>query len=222
MKNKIIAIVPIRGGSKSIPLKGIVPINGKPLAWYTFNELLKVKGIDRIALSSDSQKIKDTIRGMFGKKVGIIDRPKSICGDLATSESAMEHAIKVIHPSYTHILFAQCTSPLTLASDFSNLIKELDKKFDSVAFYTENYDFFFDIKDDYIKIIQSRQPRQTKTPRKNEAGNAWLFSIDGFKKTKSRLFGNIGLVKIDHPRQLEIDEPNDLPLMECLLKQGNY
>ena len=30
-----IAFIPVRGGSKSIPLKNIKPINGKPLVYWT-------------------------------------------------------------------------------------------------------------------------------------------------------------------------------------------
>ena len=54
---KIVGVIPARGGSKSIPLKNINLINGKPLIEYTIETALKVKSIDRLIVSSDHDKI---------------------------------------------------------------------------------------------------------------------------------------------------------------------
>ena len=48
-----IGVIPARGGSKSIPLKNIKEINGKPLIEYTIEVAIKSKVLDRIIVSTD-------------------------------------------------------------------------------------------------------------------------------------------------------------------------
>ena len=58
-----------------------------------------------------------------------------------------------------------------------------------------------------------------REPLKRECGNAWAFNKNGFLASKSRLFGRIDLCKIKHPREVEIDEPEDLISVGCLMKK---
>ncbi|KKR46257.1 MAG: hypothetical protein UT90_C0013G0010 [Parcubacteria group bacterium GW2011_GWA1_40_21] len=54
---KIIAIIPARGGSKSVPRKNILPILGKPLIAYTIETALKTKKINRVIVVTDDDEI---------------------------------------------------------------------------------------------------------------------------------------------------------------------
>ena len=53
----VLAIIPARGGSKSIPRKNIKLLNGKPLIVFTLIEAKKSKYIDRLILSTDDDEI---------------------------------------------------------------------------------------------------------------------------------------------------------------------
>ena len=53
----IIAIIPARGGSKGIPNKNLLEVNGKPLLWYTLHRAKQSKYLNNIYVSSDSKKI---------------------------------------------------------------------------------------------------------------------------------------------------------------------
>lgn len=213
---KIMAVVPMRGGSKSIPYKNIADLNGKPLCYYTINELLKVEQIDKVVVSTENEKIKGVVNQLFNGKVFILDRPAELASDTATSEVVLSHVIEKIGQDYDYTLFAQCTSPLTEATDFINLIDSC-KDLDSAGFYTECYDYFYSIANDVELMVKPRQPRQLKTPRKKEAGNAWMFNNEGFLKHRTRLFGKIGMCKIDFIKNLEIDEPEDLEMFKGIM-----
>ena len=52
-----LAIIPARGGSKRLPNKNILPLNGKPLISYSIKAALSSKYIDKVIVSSDSKKI---------------------------------------------------------------------------------------------------------------------------------------------------------------------
>ena len=47
-KNKIVALIPARGGSKGIKNKNIIDLCGKPLISYTIQAALESKYIDKV------------------------------------------------------------------------------------------------------------------------------------------------------------------------------
>jgi len=53
----ILAIIPARGGSKRLPNKNILELDGKPLIAWSIEEGLKSKYIDKVVVSSDSEDI---------------------------------------------------------------------------------------------------------------------------------------------------------------------
>ena len=213
-------IIPARGGSKGIPYKNIIDLNGMPLIYYVTSELLKTTEVDRIVISTDDIKIKSVVKNLFGNKVDVLDRPAEISNDVATSEAVVDHAIRNIKEKYEYTMLAQCTSPLTKSNDFTNLISAV-KGCDSAAFYIEDDNLFFDIEGD-IKILRSdRLPRQKRILKRKEVGNGWIFKTFKFLKCGCRLFGDVGLCKIGHHKSLEIDSMEDLKIIECLLKKEN-
>lgn len=209
-----VAIIPARGGSKGIKNKNIIDLVGKPLIAYVLEALVAAKEVDHIAVTSDSQQILNIVREIDRSVIGI-KRPDKLSGDTCTSETALLHAISILEDQdlcFDHVLFAQATSPLTKSTDFDNLLQNL-KGHDSAAFYVDDYGFFFDLDD----MSQPRMPRQSRTPRKREAGNAWAFSKNGFKESASRLFGRIALCRLDQPKEIEIDDLADLYITESIL-----
>ena len=48
-----VAFIPVRGGSKSIPLKNIKPISGKPLVYWTVKAACGCKYIDKVFIATD-------------------------------------------------------------------------------------------------------------------------------------------------------------------------
>lgn len=58
-KDKIIVIIPARGGSKRIPHKNIIDFCGKPLIAWTIEAAIKSNLFDRVIVSTDSQEIAD-------------------------------------------------------------------------------------------------------------------------------------------------------------------
>ncbi len=76
---KKIALVCCRGGSKGIPKKNIKLFNGKPLLYWTFNNINNSKLFDTIFLSTDSFEI-----AKIAKRIGFAVpelRPKKLARD---------------------------------------------------------------------------------------------------------------------------------------------
>ena len=57
---KILAIIPARGGSKSVPRKNIRKLNGKPLIAYTIEAANEIKdNFHKIIVSTDDEEISE-------------------------------------------------------------------------------------------------------------------------------------------------------------------
>ena len=71
-------LIPARGGSKRIPNKNVILIDGKPLISYSINEAKKLT--DNVYVSTDCENISKVAK-KYGAKV--IERPSCISGDHA-------------------------------------------------------------------------------------------------------------------------------------------
>ncbi|MCK9520369.1 MAG: hypothetical protein M0R74_15300, partial [Dehalococcoidia bacterium] len=85
-----VAIIPARGGSKSVPRKNIMPFCGRPLIAWSIEQAKRAHSIHDVYVTSDDLAIlKVAIE--YGAK-GII-RPDEFATDEATSELALSHAL---------------------------------------------------------------------------------------------------------------------------------
>jgi len=89
---KVLAIIPARGDSKSIPKKNILDFNGHPLIAYTIAVAKLSKEIDRVIVTTDSQEIAD-IAKKYGAEVPFL-RPREISGDKAMDIDFFKHTLK--------------------------------------------------------------------------------------------------------------------------------
>ena len=83
-KNRVLAIIPARGGSKGLPLKNIQQVGGHPLIAYTIEAAKRSKHIDEIFVATDSEKIQDSARA-YG-----IDIPFLLPDEITQDNSRLE------------------------------------------------------------------------------------------------------------------------------------
>jgi N-acylneuraminate cytidylyltransferase len=88
---EILALIPARGGSKSIPRKNVVPYAGKPLICWTIEQARACARITRIVVSTDDDEIAAVARGA-GAEVPF-RRPSEIAGDLSPDIETFAHAL---------------------------------------------------------------------------------------------------------------------------------
>ncbi|NRS89403.1 N-acylneuraminate cytidylyltransferase [Flavobacterium sp. 7E] len=124
---KTIAIIPARGGSKRLPNKNVLLLNGIPLIAHSIL-YAQANGnlIDEIYVSTDDPTIKE-LAIAYGAKV--IDRPDAISGDLEPTISALKHVLKSIDYTVDSVVLLQPTNPLRP----KYLLKEAFEKFNSDA-----------------------------------------------------------------------------------------
>lgn len=124
---RILCIIPARGGSKGIPHKNIVDVNGKPLIYYTIKPALEVKKrgyIDEVIVSTEDETIARIAREL-GVNVPFM-RPVELAGDKSKSIDCVLHALAYFEEKgekYDAVLLLQITSPLRTAENIIEAIE---------------------------------------------------------------------------------------------------
>ena len=113
------ALIPLRGGSKSIPFKNIKCIAGKPLFAWSAEAALASGIFDRVVVSTDCSEIATQVERYFGEQVMVVRRPSELATDTASSECVMRHYLDK-NSAVEKIALVQATNPFVTAEDFRN------------------------------------------------------------------------------------------------------
>ena len=227
----ILAVIPARGDSKSIPRKNIVKVNGKPLISYTISAALEVDCLTDIVVSTEDHEIAE-ISKELGAQVPFI-RPLSLASDDAQSFPVIEHALQFMEKvrgfKYDAILMLQPTSPLRTSKHINDSIDLFNsQKCDSVVSITSvggNHPlrmkrFEGNKLVNYIdQGFWDMRPRQVLPDIYIRNGSIYMIRRDILIE-KEQLIGKkcLGLV-MSEEESVNIDSPLDLRLAELLLQE---
>lgn len=123
----MLAVIPARGGSKGVPHKNILDINGKKLIEFSIEVGLQAKNrglIDELIVSTDDLKIKE-ISEDAGASVPFI-RPDYLSNDTAKTVDVLIHAVDFFKDAgkvFDDILLLQPTAPLRTVEDIQNAVE---------------------------------------------------------------------------------------------------
>lgn len=124
-EEKVMALIPARGGSKSIPRKNIVNLYGKPLIAWTIETALNTPEIDKVIVSTDDLEIAK-VASEYGAEVQM--RPTELATDTSLVIDTMHYVINELHQEqdyYTYIVLLEATAPFRTVEDISNCIKNI-------------------------------------------------------------------------------------------------
>ena len=226
-----VAFIPVRGGSKSIPLKNIKPISGKPLVYWTVKAACGCRYIDKVYVATDSDRIKGTVESFNNgieselfSKVEVIDRSPESASDTASTEFAMLEFAN--NHSFDNIVLIQATSPLLQSSDLDRGFEAFNEKgTDSVLSVVRQKRFHWDNNENGYAYptnydVFHRPRRQEFDGYLVENGAFYICSKDDLLKSKNRVSGNIKAVEMNEDSFFEIDEPSDWVIIEALMKKN--
>ena len=123
-RKTFLAIIPARGGSKRLPRKNILDLEGKPLIAWSIEAGVKSSYITKLLVSSDDAEILK-ISKQYGAKT--IPRPDELASDTATTFDAIKHSIENSELC-DYIVLLQPTSPLRDARHIDEAIELLIEK----------------------------------------------------------------------------------------------
>ena len=134
----MLAIIPARGGSKSIPQKNLRILDGKPLIAYPIEAAQRSRQIDRIIVSTDDKEIAAVARD-HNADVPFL-RSKELAQDKSMAIDAFLYTLDRLEAEcskhYDAFIALHATAPLTRTEDIEAAIK---------IFYDKNADSLFSV-----------------------------------------------------------------------------
>ena len=111
---EVLALILARGGSRGIPRKNLMPINGRPLIAYPICQARASRHITRTVVSTDDAEIA-AVAQAWGAEVPFM-RPVDIAGDYSTDIEAFRHALRWLreHEGYAPdaVVHLRATEPV--------------------------------------------------------------------------------------------------------------
>lgn len=213
---QLAALVPLRGGSKSIPHKNIKPLAGRPLCAWVLRAARASGLFSAIAVSTDDAEIAAVVRGL-DPAVRIIDRPAELASDTATTDAVMVHALG--HLPCDVLCTLQATSPLTTAEHLRAAWSQFQReKRDSMVTGVLTGKFIWSLDGKPLNYDPQHRPmRQQFAGSVRENGAFYFTKRELLERTQCRLGGSIGVFVMPPDCDVEIDEPADWPAIEQLL-----
>ena len=210
----IVSVILARGGSKGIPKKNIIDINGKPLIYYSI-EASKKSVVSKTFVSTDSDEIAEiSIRhGASGR----IERPKHLATDDSKSDDALLHFANII--DFDILVFIQPTSPMINHFYINEGIDMIiNGGYDSV--FTATKEHWIPKWNNNIEPVDwdiyNRPMRQDKENLYTENGMFYITKRKNLLESKLRYSGKIGIVEIPLKDSFQIDSMDDLELIKRL------
>jgi CMP-N,N'-diacetyllegionaminic acid synthase len=126
-KQKILAVITARGGSKGIPGKNIKILGDKPLIAYTIEAARKSDLISDLIVSTEDKKIANVAK-QYGADVPFM-RPKELAQDDTLHLPVMQHAVSFMEDKlkckFDYVVILQPTSPFRTKEDIDDTIQKL-------------------------------------------------------------------------------------------------
>ena len=214
---RIVAIIPARGGSKGIVRKNLERVGGRTLIARSIDHARRSRLIDGVVVTTDDDAIA-TVADRAGARV--IDRPAELSDDVATTESAVQHALDQLRnagESPEIIVLLQCTSPFRSPGQLDAAIAQFETTgCDSLLSVCEFRQFLWtsQVNARGFRALtydpRARPRRQDIDDIHCETGSFYIFRPEVLETTGSRLGGHIEVFQVPTFDALEIDEPADL------------
>lgn len=222
-----IVFIPVRGGSKSIPLKNIKELNGKPLVYWTVKAACGAVSVDKVIVATDSEEIKSVVNSFGFEKVSVYDRDPINAQDISSTESVMlEYIEQADLKGEDNFILIQATSPLLKSEYIEGMLEALkESDADSIFSGVREKQFHWIETDNGVQPInydyRNRPRRQDFQGIIAENGACYINSVENVLKDKCRLSGKIIAYEMPTETAYEIDEASDWLIVEQLMKGKN-
>lgn len=229
---EILGFIPARGGSQRVPDKNIKPLNGKPLIAYTIEAAKQSKRVDRVVVSTDSEKIAETARE-FGAEIPFL-RPKDISRGESTEMQFLQHALKWFAENEGYepdlIVLLYPTSPFRKPASIDEAVEKMLQHTNadslrSVKLCSEHPCKMWKIEDDLLKPFVATDDPNVHTlsyhllPTTYVQNASIYITRPGTIRNKGSYIGDTVIPFVmDEAESVDINTPVDFQLAEMIMK----
>tara|TARA_B110000483_G_scaffold96808_1_gene118960 strand:+ start:30 stop:716 length:687 start_codon:yes stop_codon:yes gene_type:complete len=216
---KIDIFLPCRSSSVRIKNKNIKKFSNIKFGLFELklSQLMLVKGIQNIIVSTNDKKILDYLKKKIIKKLIIDKRPDYLCSSKVSTDELVKYVPNIIKSD--HILWTHVTSPFFQAKDYENAIKVYKKNIkrnDSLMGVTKIQDFIYDTKKpiNFNKRKEKWPPTQSLRKLFVVNNSIFLTSKRNYINLNDRIGKNPFLLEIKKIKSFDVDWPEDFKIAE--------
>lgn len=228
MAERVIAVIPARGGSKGVPRKNVRLLAGRPAIVWTIELARAIPELARVIVSTDDDEIAAVAREAGAE---VYRRPPHLATDDAMVVDALRDlASRLSGEGETARCWVllEVTAPLRTIDDVHaclTMLLDPTGGYDCVATFHEaarnpyrSWRIDDGVAGRLIRDAPDGVPRQQLPVAYHLNGNAYAFWIDRVPPdARTILNGRVGAVVVPAERGVEIDEPIDFEIVEFLL-----
>jgi len=217
-----IGFIPLRGGSKSIPLKNIKIFCGRPLCYWAIEALQNCNGIDKIVIATDADEIKECVLQFGFNKLEVYNRDTENARDTSSTEAVvLEYIKKHQFEDNDTLVLVQATNPFITSEDLYGAFKLIEyEHLDSLLTCVRTKRFFWKENGTPVNYDYKKRPRrQDFAGELMENGAFYISPIKNIVQSQNRLNGKIGIYEMPEYSAFEIDEADDWIIMEALFRK---
>lgn len=221
LKQRILAVIPARGGSRGIPDKNVVLLAGRPLLTHTIDTALAVGEFDRIVVSTNDPKIAAVAEACG---VSVVRRPDDLATADAPTEWAVLHALDSIveagDPPFDYVAVLEPTTPFRTVATIQGAIRSIVANgARSLLTVSEIRESIGRIESGIFRPLQKPRRRQDREPLYVECGAIYLCRVDHLRQTRSLVTEDWLAFVVDSKEAVDINEPLDLIYAEAVAEQ---
>ena len=212
---KVVALIPIKLGSKRVPGKNIKPFfDGTPLMHFIQRVCLDAKTIDEVYVYCSDE----SVRNYMLPGVLFLQRPEYLNGDDINANDFIREFLKQV-PADIYVN-AHTTSPFAKPETIDDCVRQVASgKYDS-AFCAENFRTFMWQNGKPINFDPDHFPRTQDLPAiYGETSIAYVFTKESFLEHNRRLGSHPYIREVGKIEAMDIDYPEDFEICNAIYKE---
>ena len=222
MKNKIVALLPMKANSERVKGKNFRELAGKPLFKWILDSLLAVDEIDKVVINTDARHILAENGLVESERVVIRDRKPELCGDMVSMNLILADDIQAVDADT--YLMTHTTNPLITSATIRAGLNKLTDNPNKDSLFTVNKIQTRFYREDCSAVNHDPDNllrTQDLEPWYEENSCLFYFTKESFMATQARI-GKQPLMMVTPPLEsLDIDEPHDWEMVAALADYKN-
>ena len=222
MKNKIVALLPMKANSERVKGKNFRELAGKPLFKWILDSLLAVDEIDQVVINTDARHILAENGLVESERVVIRDRKPELCGDMVSMNLILADDIQAVDADT--YLMTHTTNPLITSATIRAGLNKLTDNPNKDSLFTVNKIQTRFYREDCSAVNHDPDNllrTQDLEPWYEENSCLFYFTKESFMATQARI-GKQPLMMVTPPLEsLDIDEPHDWEMVAALADYKN-
>jgi len=219
--SEVVAFLPMRKGSQRVKNKNIKVFAGVKggLTFIKISQLLKVKKIYKIIISTNDQEVKNIALSFKDKRIIIDDRPEHLASSSTSTDDLIRYVPNIIENGT--VIWTHVTSPFVTEKLYDDMIEKYLENLetnDSLMSVTKIQKFLWDNEKpiNYDKSKEKWPRTQTIEPIYEINSGAFIADIEIYKSLNDRVGDRPFLYELNEKQAFDIDWEDDFEIAEIL------